>query len=482
MAEKSTVKKGGVPEKKRMKTKSIAEAEDRISQLPEAIIVHILSFLPTMNVVQTCILSKRWKFIWFSVPKLFFSDTSTTAPKFQRFHNYVDNCLEHRKRGLYFIADSAVTSFKLQLKCCLRSKTRSLDKWLNFAVLNKVKELSVDLNPGKGKNYGYYYYCLPRIVVNLRALTILELSGIELGYSFSFPCLKLLSLKDVRLADNVKNDVISKSLLDCLSLEKLFLTSCHSLSTHHPLQVKSSSLKFMKIRSDVSLQVEADNLESLVIYRASYGELNLSACKAIRKLVLYCCDFRMTDQLPVQDLITSLPLLEELTFDNSYCKWQFEHLTISNQHLKSFKLINVNCESKMIKVVTIKASPNLVSFGYEGYINCSISVESPNSLNGKFVFKDHHHNYDTNWFISMIDFFLSLNCSWNSLTLHLSSDKALIMPDNCKRICCSVLSNWKHLRVIMDRYSKKRQSNLRDVLMWISPSLETLFVNGEDIF
>ncbi|XP_060961230.1 F-box/LRR-repeat protein 25-like [Cannabis sativa] len=191
MAEKSTNNNNGLPKKKRSKTASIAKAEDRLSKLPDITLGHILSFLPTTNdVVRTCILSKRWKLIWYSVPKLCFCDTSTTVPEFQKLENYVDNCLEHRKK-----------------------------------VDNKVKEyLSVDLEPGKCENDGYYYYyCLPKTVLNLRALTILELRGIELGYSFGFPSLNSLSLENVRLSNNVTTDVLTKSFTDCPSLEKLSL-------------------------------------------------------------------------------------------------------------------------------------------------------------------------------------------------------------------------------------------------------------------
>jgi len=49
---------------------------DRVSSLPDSIICHILSFLPTKDTVATSILSERWKPLWLSVLTLDFTDHS----------------------------------------------------------------------------------------------------------------------------------------------------------------------------------------------------------------------------------------------------------------------------------------------------------------------------------------------------------------------------------------------------------------------
>ncbi|XP_062084217.1 F-box/FBD/LRR-repeat protein At3g26920-like [Humulus lupulus] len=223
--------------------------EDGFSKLPDAVILHILSFLPTVDVVRTCLLSKRWKLMWHSVPTLYFSDTGFRWPSNkEKFYNYVDNYLKHRKRGMNFTVDSALTSFKLQMRSYYETnKPTRIDKWLDFAVKNKVKKLNVWLNDDcDGDNF--YFYPLPKSVFNSRHLTILELGNLDLStgsYSIRLPALKTLLVNTVLFTND---DVLFKLSLGCPSLEKLLLHSCDIMNG--PFRLQSLSLKVLEVEYD----------------------------------------------------------------------------------------------------------------------------------------------------------------------------------------------------------------------------------------
>uniref|UniRef100_A0A2K1XFR0 F-box domain-containing protein n=1 Tax=Populus trichocarpa TaxID=3694 RepID=A0A2K1XFR0_POPTR len=45
---------------------------DRLNDLPDHVIHKVLSFLYLKQAIQTCVLSKRWRFPWTSLPCLKF--------------------------------------------------------------------------------------------------------------------------------------------------------------------------------------------------------------------------------------------------------------------------------------------------------------------------------------------------------------------------------------------------------------------------
>ncbi|PON68673.1 LRR domain containing protein [Trema orientale] len=480
MAENGVRTHAPPPAQKRVKTTPETQTQtprlgvDRISTLPDPLIQHILSFLPTFDVVRTSVLSKQWRHIWYSVPTLCFSYSTTDiyGPKTRKeFYKYINNCLKQRKLcGMRRIVDPVITSFKLAMKVRPYGKSvaHRLNKWLASAVESKVKELYLYLESESPSYVHHYHYCLPETVVNSRYLTIMELEGTELStYTFSLPSLKTLSLTYVLLSD----DGLNKLLLGCPSLEKLVLYKACGYCLCNG-RFRSLSLKYLEIDKIryLAVQVEAINLESLVLVDVRCKRVDLSACKAIRNLNL-SGDVWFINDRSLEYLISKLPLLENLTLSN--CDG-LKHVKISSQGLKSFSLNNIYCEVK----VTVELAPKLASFRYKGNLKFSISMESPNLLNGHFVLvHGWPPKFDANWYTNLMNFLSNLNCFWNIVHLDVRLPKALMLPKNLRRNCPSPLLNWKHLKVTTNRKPEKESEYLREVLFWIAPSLETLSIN-----
>ncbi|XP_042386990.1 F-box protein At5g03100-like [Zingiber officinale] len=58
---------------RRRHVQSELKEEDYLSTLPDELLSHILSFLPTLDSIRTSVLSRRWRHVWTSVPVINFS-------------------------------------------------------------------------------------------------------------------------------------------------------------------------------------------------------------------------------------------------------------------------------------------------------------------------------------------------------------------------------------------------------------------------
>ncbi|KAF7842719.1 F-box/LRR-repeat protein 25-like [Senna tora] len=75
-----------------------AKMEDRISILPDEVLHLILSYLETKLAVQTCVLSKRWRYLWTGISTLDFDESSfSDDSSFEEFLNHVLLHRDHSK-------------------------------------------------------------------------------------------------------------------------------------------------------------------------------------------------------------------------------------------------------------------------------------------------------------------------------------------------------------------------------------------------
>lgn len=69
---------------------------DRLNDLPDHVIHKVLSFLDLKQAIQTCVLSKRWRFPWTSLPCLKFDSYRPEYMTPKDFSDFVTKVLSHR--------------------------------------------------------------------------------------------------------------------------------------------------------------------------------------------------------------------------------------------------------------------------------------------------------------------------------------------------------------------------------------------------
>ncbi|GAU29476.1 hypothetical protein TSUD_65110 [Trifolium subterraneum] len=102
--------------------------DDRLSDLPDCVLLHILSFLNTKQVVQTCILSKRWKHLWKRISTLILhSSNFSTLKCFAKFASKIltlhDTSTALHAFDLDRWGDIELPFFKKVLKCVCSHNT-----------------------------------------------------------------------------------------------------------------------------------------------------------------------------------------------------------------------------------------------------------------------------------------------------------------------------------------------------------------------
>uniref|UniRef100_A0A803LYH1 F-box domain-containing protein n=2 Tax=Chenopodium quinoa TaxID=63459 RepID=A0A803LYH1_CHEQI len=193
---------------------------DRISGLPNDILCHILSFLPTKYAVATSVLSTRWKYLWSSVPVLdidasfhrdFFSFLNIYGSKdseisFKRFVN----------RVLLLNDTPHIQKFRLIYEC--HYTAAPIHTWLNVAISRHILELELDFCLSVPKEFMKF----PRNFFMSNSLVVLKLSRMPIIVPsvVCFPMLKVLEIRRVLYLDD---KCTQNLLLGCQVLEELVI-------------------------------------------------------------------------------------------------------------------------------------------------------------------------------------------------------------------------------------------------------------------
>lgn len=256
---------------------------DRISRMPDSILCHILSFLPTEAAVRASILSSRWKLVWTSLPNLMFNDKlcyrrdgTSDNDALTRFENFVDRML----------LSNSVSINKFSLHCRKLRYLSRLKFWIALAIMRNVHEIEVKLPVGDPFEEGYEHVELPECIYNSETLEILKLqtdflfkspsSGICFPRLKKFhveihkpnvpdfsicPVLEDLSIAAYLLTNDWKANIsISSQTLKRLNL---MIERFNGLSNEHQVMIEVPKLEHLYIKDDTLVSYLVHELHSL---------------------------------------------------------------------------------------------------------------------------------------------------------------------------------------------------------------------------
>lgn len=308
---------------------------DRLSELPESILLHILSFLNMKNVVKTAILSKRWRHLWTIVPSLDFG--SDDFYPYQNFVDFVNRTL--LCRGACKIRRLRIGLF---LNC---SSRKDYDGWILYAAKNNVEELFLDFNADCCRWFP------PQSVYCNSSLKTLNLWSCNFtrDVQITWNSLTKLTLSFAVLGDQD----VHKIMVGAPKLEFFELDSCWG---YEDLNIDSPSLRMLIVCEYESVEFEhgpimrisAQNVQSLHLSGFLYRKCILLNVPAVVHATLdlhphtgFISGYKSLkwQQDNLMELVRSLKHVESLTLGS----WCMEVLAVSEKRRIPYQISTQKC-------------------------------------------------------------------------------------------------------------------------------------------
>ncbi|CAN7023476.1 unnamed protein product, partial [Brassica oleracea var. botrytis] len=215
------------------------ENADRISELPEALILRILCLLPMKVAIATSLLSKQWRYLWKLMPKLKFDYLDHKCQLGTFSSNACRTLLSHMAPVLQSLY------LNVHLERCNAKDTGVL---LGIALGLHVHELVLEVRSRK-------VYKFPRSLFEVNTLGTLRLRyNVHMDVP-SLVCFKSLRNLHLHYVDYMDNNSVTNLLGGCPNLK--------TLTVH---RYSKSSVK--------TFTISVPSLEKLSIYNSNGGQLD----------------------------------------------------------------------------------------------------------------------------------------------------------------------------------------------------------------
>ncbi|KAF3786146.1 putative F-box/FBD/LRR-repeat protein [Nymphaea thermarum] len=264
-----------------------------LSGLPNDIIAAILSSIPTELAVDASLLSQACRDLWTLVTVVDLDQTPTRSwlSKEESYSDYVNDpvALHTRRHRLGCSRKKKIAAImekymQLHEDCITRFKLKFttnetfdplVDRWLQFVVGRKAKELNLDLRAPKW-NDSVHRYRLPTDLFSFAfSLQVLTLRGCMVEPSFSFH--SLCNLKKVVLdeVEEISVDMVQPLFLktEFLTLKKLVVKG-GTMSSNGQTTIVNEKMKGLKIVECSGLWLEECEIDAPNLQKFKYkGEV-----------------------------------------------------------------------------------------------------------------------------------------------------------------------------------------------------------------
>ncbi|PWA73687.1 F-box domain, Leucine-rich repeat domain, L domain-like protein [Artemisia annua] len=361
------------------------DTTDRISQLPESILHHILTISYSDSpklLVRMSVLSKYWFSLTAAFPILDFDigkfNTAINGPwsAISSEVNVVDKFFRYVEYTTSRYCQQKLNVHTFKLYTCIQNATQVnvIDKCLALILMEGIKVLEINIFEWPlvpSNNSAKTSYRLTNILLlAASSLTSLTVCNCCLPLSFkvdivTFKSLKLLHLYRIPIDEKV----IKHLTTSCPILEELSVKYCYGFKTFWVCGLQNLQKVWFYYRPGFeSVDIKVPNLCCLSIIN-SYGmgapRMNFTSCKQLRSLHLDGIPSSTSEAF--SDLLRNFPFLESL-----FLKFpdQCEILKLSSPSLRKL-VLHTKCSLDAIDINT----PNLVLFSYSGYLLESDSLK-----------------------------------------------------------------------------------------------------------
>ncbi|KAL5702444.1 hypothetical protein ACHQM5_027663 [Ranunculus cassubicifolius] len=225
-------------------SESNVDEEDKLGNLPEPILHHILSFLDTRRVIQTTLLSRKWRYLWAHVPFVSFSRSDFhDTPKCQHrsFCDFITTALSLRR-------SSTMLKFEFESPGTYCNPCNIMP-WVSLAVEANVQELHLQFLSYDNVRFVKVPHCL----FTCKSLTSLRLDlgdnkcpvcvEVPLPDSINLPVLNYLCLGSIR---KMSTEFLDKFFSGSPVLEKLEIFTCE-FEKANSIIISAAQLKHLTI-------------------------------------------------------------------------------------------------------------------------------------------------------------------------------------------------------------------------------------------